>query len=83
MFKSPFYLATRRYYLYNFKIISTLIEHYFNCPYCLESISVLIDITIREQTYIEDCQVCCNPIEIRAVVSDGEIVEFEAQNIGQ
>ena len=32
------------------------------CPYCGESIEVLIDCSIPEQSYIEDCQVCCAPI---------------------
>lgn len=32
------------------------------CPYCGESIKVLIDPSDIEQQYIEDCQVCCQPI---------------------
>lgn len=32
------------------------------CPYCGESINVLIDSTDMGQQYIEDCQVCCKPI---------------------
>jgi hypothetical protein len=32
------------------------------CPYCGETIEVLIDCSISEQDYIEDCQVCCHPI---------------------
>lgn len=33
-----------------------------SCPYCGETISVLLDSSIEQQTYIEDCQVCCRPI---------------------
>jgi hypothetical protein len=32
------------------------------CPYCGETINVLIDSSDMEQQYIEDCQVCCKPI---------------------
>jgi len=32
------------------------------CPYCGETIKVLIDPCDIEQQYIEDCQVCCQPI---------------------
>lgn len=39
-----------------------LIEQYIDCPYCGESISVLIDESEGEHDYIEDCQVCCRPI---------------------
>jgi hypothetical protein len=34
------------------------------CPYCGESINILIDCSIPQQNYIEDCQVCCRPITI-------------------
>ncbi len=44
------------------------------CPYCGERLSVLIDCSIAEQQYIEDCQVCCRPIEFQlALDSDGAI----------
>ena len=32
------------------------------CPYCGESIEMLIDESAGDQRYIEDCQVCCRPI---------------------
>jgi hypothetical protein len=32
------------------------------CPYCAEMIEILLDCSVAEQTYIEDCQVCCCPI---------------------
>lgn len=34
------------------------------CPYCGESIELLIDPSIDRQRYIEDCPVCCRPIEL-------------------
>jgi len=33
-----------------------------DCPYCGESIEVFIDTSALPQRYIEDCQVCCRPI---------------------
>ena len=49
-------------------------EQFFNCPHCGETISVLLDFSIPGQEYIEDCEVCCRPIEIRYEVgADGEI----------
>ena len=45
--------------------MNTLFEDDINCPYCGELISVLIDGSIDEQEYIEDCQVCCRPITIK------------------
>ncbi|NQZ32063.1 MAG: CPXCG motif-containing cysteine-rich protein [Oceanospirillaceae bacterium] len=37
-------------------------EKSIGCPYCGETIEVLIDSTDLDQQYIEDCQVCCKPI---------------------
>jgi hypothetical protein len=33
-----------------------------DCPYCGERISLSVDCSVQRQQYIEDCQVCCNPI---------------------
>jgi transcription elongation factor Elf1 len=54
-------------------------EHFFNCPNCGEQISMVLDTSIRRQTYIEDCEVCCRPVQIRYVADEGELVEFEAK----
>ena len=42
------------------------------CPYCGESITVLVDDSAGDQHYIEDCQVCCRPISIQVTVEDGQ-----------
>ena len=42
--------------------MENLSERTISCPYCGESIDVLIDFEDMEQEYIEDCQVCCRPI---------------------
>jgi hypothetical protein len=34
------------------------------CPYCGETLSILVDDSAGPQQYIEDCQVCCSPINI-------------------
>jgi hypothetical protein len=40
---------------------------------------MLLDISVTAQTYVEDCEVCCNPIEVRYVVEDGAVVDFRAK----
>lgn len=34
------------------------------CPYCGEAIELLIDCSVTQQSYIEDCHVCCRPINV-------------------
>jgi len=52
------------------------IEHFFTCPHCWEEISFVIDLSVAEQTYIEDCEVCCQPIEVWYTAGDSELVDF-------
>lgn len=44
---------------------------------------MLLDPSIYKQQYIEDCEVCCNPIEISLEMESGELVYFEANSIEQ
>jgi hypothetical protein len=39
-----------------------LTEKPISCPYCGEIITILVDDSLPEQQYVEDCQVCCRPI---------------------
>ncbi len=53
------------------------IEKFFKCPYCFEKISMLLDVsTDGDQVYVEDCEVCCNPIEVRYSAQDGKLRGF-------
>lgn len=40
------------------------------CPYCGESIPVEIDCSAGAQEYVEDCSVCCRPIEMAVTVNE-------------
>ncbi|MBV1923480.1 MAG: CPXCG motif-containing cysteine-rich protein [Flavobacteriaceae bacterium] len=58
-------------------------EHSFQCPHCWEHISMLLDDSVVFQKYIEDCEVCCNPIELTVQYLEGELTSFEANSIEQ
>ena len=46
------------------------------CPYCGESYEAVVDLSSGSQRYVEDCAVCCRPIEIMLRVGDdGELIE--------
>jgi hypothetical protein len=40
---------------------------------------MVLDLSVRRQAYVEDCEVCCNPIEISYTVEDGAVAEFGAK----
>lgn len=60
-----------------------MLTHFFQCPYCGETISMLFDTSIRHQKYIEDCEVCCHPIALNVVVENLKITSFIATSIEQ
>ncbi len=50
-------------------------EKRISCPYCGEPITIIVDDSVPDQTYIEDCQVCCRPIVMHATVDyDGDVM---------
>ncbi|MCO4811263.1 MAG: CPXCG motif-containing cysteine-rich protein [Gammaproteobacteria bacterium] len=62
--------------------MARLIEQSIGCPYCGESIGILIDDSLPEQQYVEDCQVCCRPIvlDVTADEDGGVTVAARAEN---
>ena len=57
------------------------VEHRFMCPYCGEEISMILDLSVPHQVYIEDCEVCCNPIEISYTAEDDDLTGFHAKRL--
>ena len=43
------------------------------CPYCGETIEIVIDGSLEQQNYIEDCSVCCRPIELSVTVTGDDL----------
>ena len=43
------------------------------CPYCGETMDILVDLSAGRQGYVEDCQICCRPIDLQiSIDSEGE-----------
>jgi hypothetical protein len=60
-------------------MINQLIEVALQCPYCWEEITLLIDGSIELQEYIEDCEVCCRPIDFVVEVDEQGQVKVTAR----
>lgn len=58
------------------------VEKSFRCPYCNEKISMILDISVDdEQDYVEDCEVCCRPIQLRFSSQNGALTGFRASSL--
>ncbi len=53
--------------------MNQLTEKSISCPYCGESIEVLLDDADIGEQYIEDCHVCCKPISCVVFEDEDEL----------
>jgi len=52
-----------------------------SCPYCGEEFETTIDCSAGDQSYIEDCYACCQPIEFSIQIgNDGELANIEVRS---
>jgi hypothetical protein len=51
------------------------------CPHCGESFPLQIDTTEPEQSLIEDCTVCCRPINLTIRCQPGAIVDIAVAGV--
>jgi len=56
--------------------MSLLEECAADCPYCGEPITLLVDSSCAEQSYVEDCEVCCQPMVVSVFVDEGGQVDL-------
>lgn len=44
---------------------------------------MVFDLSAGAQSYVEDCEVCCRPIQVSFEVDDDELASFDAAGIEQ
>jgi hypothetical protein len=44
-----------------------------SCPYCGEPIELMVDASAGSSSYIEDCQLCCRPMQVDVEVDGGQV----------
>jgi len=60
--------------------MNCLQEVAISCPYCGESITILVDRSAGEQSYFEDCEVCCRPIQLLITLTSRDEFRVEARS---
>ncbi|MCP5161483.1 MAG: CPXCG motif-containing cysteine-rich protein [Hahellaceae bacterium] len=49
------------------------------CPHCGEHFSTVVDCSVESQEYVEDCQVCCQPIVMTVAVDEQDNISMEVR----
>ena len=44
--------------------MEAIFEKALDCPYCGETVTVIVDGSVLRQEYVEDCAVCCQPMVV-------------------
>ena len=57
-----------------------LTEQDVECPCCWETVQLELDLSVDEQSYIEDCPVCCRPMTVSYTVVDGELASINVES---
>lgn len=56
-----------------------LLDHTFTCPCCWQTVTMVLDLSVPEQSYVEDCEVCCRPLHLQVEAEEGELVRFDVE----
>jgi hypothetical protein len=57
--------------------VNYVVDAEIECPYCGESFTISVDTSQGDVTMIEDCTVCCRPMNIELQCSPGEVIGVE------
>ncbi len=60
-------------------MINQLVDVRVQCPYCWENFTLLVDASIADQEYVEDCEICCRPIDFSINVNEQGEASVEAR----
>ena len=55
-------------------MVEMLFERRVHCPFCGEPIEIVVDTSAGSQSYVEDCQVCCQPMQVAIEVDDDQLL---------
>lgn len=59
-----------------------LIEHRIHCPYCDEAMDLVLDLSAGDQSYVEDCRVCCQPMQVTFETDQGALLALRVDRAG-
>jgi hypothetical protein len=57
--------------------VELVVEAEIVCPHCGETFPIQVDTSQSEQNLVEDCSICCRPINLVVHCQPGVIVDLE------
>lgn len=57
----------------------SLVEPKIRCPYCDEAMRILLDLSAGDQSYVEDCQVCCQPMLLSYQCDEHALTDLQVE----
>lgn len=60
-------------------MLNLQIETRVQCPYCWEQFSLLVDASTDTQEYVEDCEICCRPIDFVIDIDEQDQIQVQAR----
>ncbi|MEM6639129.1 MAG: CPXCG motif-containing cysteine-rich protein [Pseudomonadota bacterium] len=57
-----------------------LTEHVVTCPHCWEPHRLFIDTSAGSTSYVEDCQVCCHPMDITLSIHGDDVESVQVDS---
>lgn len=60
-----------------------MLEYFYTCPVCADYVSLLIDPSQNRQSFIEDCERCCRPLEFTVQVDAQNVTYFDCRALEQ
>ena len=61
-------------------MINRVVEVEVQCPYCWENFELLVDASIDSQEYVEDCEICCRPIDFIIEIDSADRLKVQARH---
>ena len=55
----------------------TLTERTVTCPHCWEQHRLFIDTSAGSASYVEDCEVCCHPMDITLTILGDDVQDIQ------
>jgi len=59
--------------------VDPVIEQPIRCPYCDEIMEIVIDLSAGDQSYVEDCEVCCQPMQVTFQTANLELLGLQVE----